>query len=168
MALYASRFWLCGPRARVVTVPVHAVCFNEDRRGRWWRVNYNLMLESNTISPFITPQCHGLTGSHQFVKGTHAEKAMLRSVLCGTEESELDEDFRYQINTVRFTKEPFSCFEKECSRIKWMQDHVKNRVANMQVIIAAGEFDLHHLQGEQGQHMIQTDLHFYFLFYLFL
>lgn len=136
MALYASRFWLCGPRARVVTVPVHAVCFNEDRRGRWWRVNYNLMLESNTISPFITPQCHGLTGSHQFVKGTHTEKAMLRSVLCGTEESELDEDFRYQINTVRFTKEPFSCFEKECSRIKWMQDHVKNRVANMQVIIA--------------------------------
>lgn len=126
MALYASRFWLCGPRARVVTVPVHAVCFNEDRRGRWWRVNYNLMLESNTISPFITPQCHGLTGSHQFVKGTHAEKAMLRSVLCGTEGSELDEDFRYQINTVRFTKEPFSCSEKECSRIKWMQDHVKN------------------------------------------
>lgn len=126
MALYASRFWLCGPRARVVTVPVHAVCFNEDRRGRWWRVNYNLMLESNTISPFITPQCHGLTGSHQFVKGTHAEKAMLRSVLCGTEGSELDEDFRYQINTARFTKEPFSCSEKECSRIKWMQDHVKN------------------------------------------
>lgn len=107
MALYASRFWLCGPRARVVTVPVHAVCFNEDRRGRWWRVNYNLMLESNTISPFITPQCHGLTGSHQFVKGTHAEKAMLRSVLCGTEESELDEDFRCQINTVRFTKRTF-------------------------------------------------------------
>lgn len=48
-----------------------------------------------------------------------------------------------------------------------MQDHVKNGVANMQVIIAAGEFDLHHLQGEQGQ-QIQTDLHFYFLFYLFL
>lgn len=86
MKLYAPQFWLCGPQARVVTVPVRAVCFNEDRRGRRWRVNYNLMLESNTISPFITPQCHGLTGSHQLVKGTHAEKARLRSVLCGTEE----------------------------------------------------------------------------------
>lgn len=67
-----------GPQARVVTVPAHAVSFNEDRRRRWLRVNYNLMLESNTISPFITPQCHGLTGSHQLVKGTHVEKAMLR------------------------------------------------------------------------------------------
>lgn len=92
MKLYALWFWLCGPQARVVTVPVHAVCFNEDRRGRWWRVNYNLMLESNTISPFITPQCHGLTGSHQLVKGTHAEKATLGSVLCWTRRK-LEEDF---------------------------------------------------------------------------
>lgn len=52
------------------------------------------MLESNTISPFITPQCHGLTGSHQLVKGTHAERAMLGSVLCGAEErGKLEEDF---------------------------------------------------------------------------
>lgn len=73
--LCAVWLWLCGPQARVVaTVPVHAVSFNEDRRGRWWRVNYNLMLESNTISPFITPECHGLTGSHQFVRGSHAER----------------------------------------------------------------------------------------------
>lgn len=80
----------------VVTVPVHAVCSNEDRRRRWWRVNYNLMLESNTISPFITPQCHGPTGSHQIVKGTHAEKATPRSVWCGIEErleDWLEEDF---------------------------------------------------------------------------
>ncbi|CAB1432542.1 unnamed protein product [Pleuronectes platessa] len=33
------------------------------------------MLESNTISPFITPRCHGLTRSHQLVKATHAERA---------------------------------------------------------------------------------------------
>lgn len=62
------------PQARVVTVPAHAARFNEDRRGRWLRVNYSLMLESNTISPFITPQRHGLTGAHQLVKGTHVEQ----------------------------------------------------------------------------------------------
>lgn len=97
------------------------------------------MLESNTISPFITPQCHGLTGSHQFVKGTHAEKAMLRSVLCGTEESELDEDFRYQINTVRFTKRTLQLLREGMFPHKMNAGSLKNRVANMQVIVAAGE-----------------------------
>lgn len=56
-------FWPCGPRARVSALPFHAGCFNEDGRRRWWRVNYNLMLESKTISPFITPRRRGLTRS---------------------------------------------------------------------------------------------------------
>lgn len=33
------------------------------------------MLECNTISPFITPKCHGLTRSHQLVKGAREENA---------------------------------------------------------------------------------------------
>lgn len=82
------------PQARVITVPAHAVCFNENRKGRWLRVNYSLMLESNTISPFITLQRHGLTGSHQLVKGTRVEGG---SVLCEADDrgEKLQEDFFY-------------------------------------------------------------------------